>query len=114
MILGDEWLLAADLQLLDRPGIAVGVAEADEGATVALVEHRDLAALDTPIDELLACRVVSATTSWRPCIEPGVIWFCDGRSPKTIEQPEPRGVSWTTCIYSVRVSWSRSKPTLSR
>ena len=31
-----------------------------------------------------------------------------------IEQPEPGGVSWTTCMCSLVVSWSRWKPTWSR
>ena len=56
----------------------------------------------------------SATTSWSPRIEPGAISRCDGRSPNTIAHPEPRGVSWTTCMCSVFVSWSRAKPTWSR
>ena len=31
-----------------------------------------------------------------------------------LEQPEPRGVSWTTCMCSFVVSWSSSKPTWPR
>jgi hypothetical protein len=56
----------------------------------------------------------SATTSCTPLREPGAISRWGGRSPITIEQPDPRGVSCTTCMCSFRVSWSSSKPTLSR
>ena len=50
----DQRLLAADLELLDRPGVAVRVAEAEERAAVALVEDHDLAGLDAPVEQLLA------------------------------------------------------------
>ena len=56
----------------------------------------------------------SATTNCKPRIEPGAISRCAGRSPTTIEQPEPGGVNCATCMCSVVVSWSRSKPTWSR
>jgi hypothetical protein len=56
----------------------------------------------------------SATTSCRPRIDPGAICCWAGRSPTTIEQPDPGGVSWATCIHSLVVSWSRWKPILSR
>ena len=43
-----------DLELLDRPGVAVGVGEAEERAAVALVEDDDLAALDAAAHQLRA------------------------------------------------------------
>ena len=49
-----------------------------------------------------------------PSANAGSIARCGGRSPKTIEQPDPSGVSCTTCMCSFWVSWSRWKPTLSR
>ena len=36
--------------------------------------------------------------------EPGAISDCEGRLPMTIEQPDPRGVSWATCMNSFLVS----------
>src|SRR6185503_9484000 len=52
----DEWLLAADLQLLHSPRVPVRIAEAEERAAVIGAEDHDLAALDAAIDELLPCR----------------------------------------------------------
>ena len=78
--------------------------EAEERPAVALVEDDDLAALDTALDELARAAAPSATTSWRLFIEPGSIARCGGRSPNTIEQPEPGGVSCTTCMCSFFVS----------
>jgi hypothetical protein len=49
---GDERHRGADSQLLDGPGVAVGVGEAEEGAAVALVELLDLAGLDAAIEQL--------------------------------------------------------------
>src|SRR5436190_6098932 len=54
---GDQGLLAADLQLLHRPAVAVGIGEAEERAAISLVELHDLAHRDTPIEELLARRL---------------------------------------------------------
>src|SRR6478735_8662154 len=48
----DQGLLAADLELLDRPGVAVRIGEAEERATVLGREDHDLAAFDTTTDEL--------------------------------------------------------------
>src|SRR3954470_8619494 len=52
----DQRLLAADLELLHGPRIPVRIAEAEERAAVALVEHHDLADLDPAIDQLLPRR----------------------------------------------------------
>ena len=104
MLERDERHFGAGLDLLDGPRVAVGVAEAEERAAVALVEDLDLAGLDAAIEQLLAGGRASATTSCRPRIDPGVISRCAGRSPMTIEQPDPRGVSWTTCMCSFVVS----------
>src|SRR6185436_5179901 len=52
----DERLLAAHFQLLDRPRIAVGIAEAEERPAVIRRELHDLADIDAAIDELLARR----------------------------------------------------------
>src|SRR4051812_23774741 len=52
----DEWLLAADLELLDGPRVAVRVGEAEERATVARVDDLDVGALDAPADELGSSR----------------------------------------------------------
>ena len=56
MVLRDQRGLPTDLELLDRPGIPVGVAEAEERAAIAFVEHHDLAAVDASVDELLPSR----------------------------------------------------------
>jgi hypothetical protein len=53
----DQGLLGAGLDLLDGPGVAVRIAEAEERPTVALVEDRDLAAFDAAIGQLLAGRL---------------------------------------------------------
>src|SRR5689334_1846501 len=51
---GDQRPLAADLELLHRPRVAIRVGEAEEGAAVAFVEPHDLAGLDAAIEQLLA------------------------------------------------------------
>jgi hypothetical protein len=56
MLERDQRSVRADLELLDGPGVAVRVAEAEERAAVAWVEHGDLAAFDAPIEQLTSCR----------------------------------------------------------
>ena len=60
-------------------------------AAVVLTVHRDLDGLAS-----------AAIARWA------------GRSPTTIEQPDPGGVSWAMCMCSLRTSWSRWNPTRSR
>src|SRR6478609_5858850 len=54
MIDRDERFLGPDLKLLDRPGVAVRVAEPEERAAVALIEDLDIARLDAALEQLLA------------------------------------------------------------
>jgi hypothetical protein len=51
----DERGLPSDLQLLHGPRVAVRIAEAEEGAAIALVEDHDVAAGDATADQLIAC-----------------------------------------------------------
>src|SRR6266545_3866490 len=110
----DQRLLGAYLQLLHGPGVAVRVGEAEEGAAVLVAERGELARLDAAADQLLAGGRGIGHHELQALHRTGSISRWPGRSPKTIEQPEPRGVSCTTCMCSLVVSWSSSKPTWSR
>src|SRR4029450_11975371 len=57
MLHRDQRLLAADLELLDGPRVAVGIGKAEERAAVPFVEDHDLAALDAAGGQLRACDV---------------------------------------------------------
>ena len=67
----------------------------------------------TPRPERSSCAAsMSATTSCRPCTEPGSVVMIP--IPMAIEHPEPGGVSCTKRISSLtRWSWSALKPTCS-
>jgi len=73
-----------------RPGASLDISGANFGSVRGRVIFR-LKTGDAPT-------VGAATTSWSPRIEPGTISRWAGRSPTTIEQPDPRGVSWAKCI----------------
>jgi hypothetical protein len=111
---GDQRLLGADLQLLHCPGVAVRVGEAEEGAAVLVAEGDELARLDAAADQLVSGGLGVGDHQLQTRIEPGSISRWLVRSPTTIEQPKPRGVSCTTCMCSFLVLWSSSKPTWSR
>src|SRR3989442_1534313 len=52
----DQRFVGADFELLHGPGVAVRVAEAEERAAVAWVEHGDLAAFHAAVEQLASCR----------------------------------------------------------
>lgn len=93
---------------MDSPRVAVRVAKPEECAAVALDEDADLTCLHAPGVQLLPG---GHGAQLEPRIEPGAMSVWEGRFPMTIEHPEPFGVNWATCICSVRVLWSRVKPT---
>ena len=103
--------LSAGLDLLHGPGVSIGISEAEERAAIALVEGGDLLALTPRLSNSSRAAYASATTSWRPFMDPGAIASIPGPSPNTMEQPDPAGVSCVTCICGVIVSWSSAKPT---
>ena len=111
---GNQRLLGADLELLHSPRIAVGITEAEERRRRRVRIARSLRPRHRDPSAPWRAAWASATTNCKPRIEPGAISRCAGRSPTTIEQPEPGGVNCATCMCSVVVSWSRSKPTWSR
>ncbi len=100
--------------LLHRPRVAVGVAEAEERAAVPLVEDDDLVAVDATPDELGVGRPGVRDDELDAVQAAGGIARRFGIVPMTTEQPEPRGVSWAIRPNPASVSWSRWNPTRSR
>ena len=81
---------AATRDVLDRPGVAVRVAEVDEVAPGLLV---DLAGIHAVVDQPLAGGVQVVGDDLQAPLEPGVMSVIP--VPMTIEHAEPGGVSWT-------------------
>src|SRR5829696_3660344 len=116
---------SAGWAFLDRPAVAVGVAEEHErvpGAARAVDAVGTFVVLDLARWTWLTSTPASAsweraawmsgTTSCRPWTEPGAISTIP--LPTAIEQADPGGVSCTTCMSSlILVSWWTANPACS-
>ncbi len=99
---------AAQRQLLQGPGVAVGVAEEDEPAPGELVDPDRVDAEALQVGE---CVVGVRTTTWIDFSDPGGTSGDMMPSPNAIEQAEPGGVACTNRTSSeTRWSWSMTKP----
>ena len=108
-IVSDARRLVAGRDLLQRPPVAVGIAEADERAPRQVL---DVADLHAALDSSARAASASATTICRPCTEPGGVSVMP--VPMAIEHAEPGGVSCTKRRSSLTWwSWSASNPTWS-
>ncbi len=95
-------------ELLQRPGVAVGVAEEDEAAPGELVDPDRVDAEVLQVGEGL---VGVRTTTWTDFSDPGGTSGDMIPSPNAIEQAEPGGVACTNRTSSeTRWSWSMTNP----